>query len=227
MKFKEFTSKEQVLEIIQKTSSKSDFLKYIGYKKNGGNERSLSNLGKKFNINFNELYKVKRTREEYSKNPNYCQYCGKELTFEQRNNKFCSSSCSTTFNNLRKSKQKDSNNLKIDKEISSHNKKEEREVDLISRFENGENFLKGKCSIPAFIRRYFMTKYNSQCSKCGWSEMNPITQKVPLAIHHIDGDCTNNRINNLQLLCPNCHSLTENFGNLNKNSKRFHRQKLN
>ena len=39
-------------------------------------------------------------------------------------------------------------------------------------------------------------------------------------MHHIDGDCTNNKMENLQLLCPNCHSLTSNFGSLNKNSKR-------
>lgn len=44
-------------------------------------------------------------------------------------------------------------------------------------------------------------------------------------MHHIDGDCTNNKIENLQLLCPNCHSLASKFGSLNKNSKRFHRSK--
>lgn len=67
---------------------------------------------------------------------------------------------------------------------------------------------------------------NIPCQFCGWGERNPITGKVPLALHHIDGDCTNNTIGNLQLLCPNCHSLTDNFGSLNKNSKRFHRSKI-
>ena len=38
-------------------------------------------------------------------------------------------------------------------------------------------------------------------------------------MHHIDGDCTNNKIENLQLLCPNCHSLTSNLGILNKTQK--------
>ena len=31
----------------------------------------------------------------------------------------------------------------------------------------------------------------------------------------------NNNEDNLELLCPNCHALTENYGNLNKNSKRI------
>lgn len=30
----------------------------------------------------------------------------------------------------------------------------------------------------------------------------------------------NNKEENLELLCPNCHSLTDNFGALNKNSTR-------
>ena len=71
------------------------------------------------------------------------------------------------------------------------------------------------------IRKYLLEKYNNKCQKCGWSEINPFTNKVPLHVHHKDGDCTNNNEDNLELLCPNCHSLTENFGSLNKKSKRY------
>ena len=45
-------------------------------------------------------------------------------------------------------------------------------------------------------------------------------------MHHIDGDCTNNKMENLQLLCPNCHSLTSNFGSFKtKTQKGFTGQK--
>lgn len=55
-------------------------------------------------------------------------------------------------------------------------------------------------------------------------EVNPVTKLVPLQIHHIDGDCLNNNEDNLELLCPNCHSLTETYGNLNTTSSRVYRK---
>ena len=61
--------------------------------------------------------------------------------------------------------------------------------------------------------------------KCGWSERNPITKKVPIQMEHIDGNSENNSIENLELLCPNCHSLTPTFGALNKGRGRKNRKR--
>lgn len=60
---------------------------------------------------------------------------------------------------------------------------------------------------------------------CGWNEVHTITGKVPIQMEHIDGNSTNNRLENLKLLCPNCHSLTPTYGALNKGSGRKNRKR--
>ena len=60
----------------------------------------------------------------------------------------------------------------------------------------------------------------ARCVDCGWCEVHPITGRVPVTVDHIDGDARNNDLSNLQVLCPNHHSLTPTYGSLNtKNSR--------
>ncbi len=53
------------------------------------------------------------------------------------------------------------------------------------------------------------------CEICGWS-VAASDGRIPVEINHINGDHRDNRIFNLQILCPNCHSLTENYRGKNK-----------
>lgn len=48
-----------------------------------------------------------------------------------------------------------------------------------------------------------------KCQKCGLTEW--LNEKIPLQVHHINGDHYDNRLENLELLCPNCHAKTDNF----------------
>lgn len=79
-------------------------------------------------------------------------------------------------------------------------------------------------NISGYIRRYIFTKYNESCSICRWSTKNTYTGKIPLEIDHIDGDSKNNNEENLRLLCPNCHSLTEFYKNHNRGKGRSWRK---
>lgn len=69
---------------------------------------------------------------------------------------------------------------------------------------------------PASVRRALIFLRGNKCETCGWCEVNKNTGKVPIQIHHEDGDDRNNRPHNVKLLCPNCHSLTPTWGAKNK-----------
>lgn len=75
-----------------------------------------------------------------------------------------------------------------------------------------------------WVKRYLIHKYGEKCMKCGWSEIHKITKKVPIQLNHINGDSDNNNLLNVELLCPNCHSLTHNFGSLNFGNGRTKRK---
>jgi transposase-like protein len=52
-----------------------------------------------------------------------------------------------------------------------------------------------------------------QCEICGIAEW--LGRPLSMSLHHINGDGDDNRLENLQLLCANCHSQTSNFGSRN------------
>jgi hypothetical protein len=51
------------------------------------------------------------------------------------------------------------------------------------------------------------------CERCGIKDW--LGEPLSFALHHVNGDNRDNRLENLQLLCPNCHSQTENFAGRN------------
>ena len=59
----------------------------------------------------------------------------------------------------------------------------------------------------------------NKCEICGCTEW--LGKPIVCQLHHIDGDETNNELTNLQMLCPNCHSQTDNYcGQANKTEKK-------
>lgn len=78
-----------------------------------------------------------------------------------------------------------------------------------SRFRYGNN-IKTANALNALI-----ALRGHRCECCGLTEWldNPIS----LEVHHEDGDSLNNTLENLKLLCPNCHSLTNNYKGKNIN----------
>lgn len=62
-------------------------------------------------------------------------------------------------------------------------------------------------------RRRIFEERGRKCEICGWQEVNPHCGIVPVQIHHINGDNKDDRPENLIVVCPNCHALTDKFMN--------------
>ncbi len=54
-----------------------------------------------------------------------------------------------------------------------------------------------------------------ECEECGWKKVSE-DGRIPLELDHINGVRTDNRIENLRILCPNCHSLKPTHRGKNK-----------
>lgn len=54
----------------------------------------------------------------------------------------------------------------------------------------------------------------NKCEICGIDSWN--NKPITCQLHHIDGNTNNNSLDNIMMLCPNCHSQTDNYGSKNK-----------
>jgi len=170
---------------------------------------------------------------------NICLNCGTET----KNPKFCSSSCSATFNNLKAGRKKPLGNclncgIKIGVKgwRSSRRKYCSNKCGIEYRSKMYiENWLSGKesgskekdkTSCSAFVRNYLLKINNYKCSKCGWGEVNEFTKTIPLEVHHKNGDFLNNIPENLEVLCPNCHSLTNSQLNRGRGRRVYEKTRL-
>jgi hypothetical protein len=162
---------------------------------------------------------------------NKCLECGKETD----NPKFCSRSCSASYNN-RKYPKRGNGKPRYCKNCGKELSKESGHRKIYcnqtcfqeyKRNQKIEKWLSGQWSgtiankrLSSIIRNYLLDKVGHKCEKCGWNEPNPITGEPILTVSHIDGNPENNRPENLEVLCFNCHTLTPSFGSLNNGNGR-------
>lgn len=65
-------------------------------------------------------------------------------------------------------------------------------------------------------KRLFLAGMKQElCELCGWAERSE-DGRIPLELDHINGRHDDNRIENLRILCPNCHSLQPTHRGKNK-----------
>lgn len=178
--------------------------------------------------------RVKRLAEEKNlplpqkkKEHFYCAYCGKEIP---KGKKFCNHSCAASYNNKGTIRNGQSHyckqcgkKMERSRMFCSQKCKEQYEINEIIAGKRSGLYNNGS-SMVKYYRDYIIQTRGCQCEICGWNEVNPYTGNHILQIHHKDGDCTNNLPANLEVLCPNHHAMTDNFGSRNKNSTRVDRR---
>lgn len=148
------------------------------------------------NRNSEKLKVVRRGPLPKVKRNKNCVWCGAELKKSSR--KFCSRKC---------------------------------QVDYYAN-KTMEDWRSGKISgtsmkgLSVSIRNQLIKENNYSCSKCNWNGFNTHTNSSPLEINHIDGNAYNNNPKNIEVLCPNCHSLTKNHSGANRgNGRRIYLRK--
>lgn len=202
---------------------------------------SKSESGKLGNLKSRATQQAQKQQriKDYLENPNYCAQCGQPLPYEKRHNKFCNSSCSASYSNTRRERTKTKTKTFVCMNCGKINKiskcsvrkfcntkcqMEYQQNQYIQKWKKGEVDGLSGYQLNGRIKKYMLEKAEYKCEICGWHEINPVTGKSPLEVHHIDGDYTNNIEENLQVLCPNCHSLTSTYKAINKCGRKQRRQ---
>lgn len=169
--------------------------------------------------------------DEYLKSPTLCLTCNKIVDYFKRTQSFCSRSCSATYHNLKRppktkeTKEKISNGIKrwyntigytpdqllkrkvIAKKIGEQNK-EKAKIKLLNEDFNTLKFER--------LRSRVIYEQDKKCKTCNRSHW--MRRPIIFELNHIDGNNKNNIRENLEALCPNCHSLTDTWRGRNKNS---------
>lgn len=171
--------------------------------------------------------------KEYYKNPKLCRECNLAISYKTRKNIFCSSSCSGIYNNRKRVKKqrycgncgnilkKNARNYCSLKCLYDYKRNEK-----IEKWKKEEwNGSKENGEISSIIRNYLLKEANYTCEQCDWDKINPKSGLPTVTIHHKDGSYKNNRPENLQVLCPGCHSLTDTYGSNNRGNGREYRYK--
>lgn len=78
------------------------------------------------------------------------------------------------------------------------------------KYKTAEEYIQSSCVKSHILKQKLIRDRikENKCEICGYSEW--LGQPIPLELHHKDGNHYNNNLDNLQVICPNCHALQPN-----------------
>lgn len=202
---------------------------------------SLLGVSRSTIVRQKQLYGIRSKYSVFKNENKKCLQCNIDFNcLKSENRKFCSQNCSAVYTNIKRGENnllKNSDIIKIcencnnDFKINSRNFSKHKfrkfcstkchtEYEEKIKFEYVEN---NKSVSSRVVKVYLIKKYGEKCMECGWCENNKTSNKIPIELEHIDGNSENNNLDNLKLLCPNCHSLTPTYKALNRGNGRHKR----
>lgn len=137
----------------------------------------------------------------------FCQCCGCEIDGSFGSGRFCSRKCCSRWCRLQGSRKGG---------LSTKIKREKTQLDKLNKILSNQI---SSSSLHGNLKDYlfkFQLK-EKRCECCGLSTW--VGRDIPTQLHHIDGNHENNSLENLQILCPNCHAQTDTYGYRNMNRK--------
>lgn len=227
---KEYSKKGISTHILRTHLNIDSFKNIDNHKKNYKHEKSMCN---KCNKEFSNYYMEKHKENCNNEIIYICECCGKQTNVKFGSGRFCSRICANKRVHSQKTKekisngikerissnieyiQKNSNKIKVSKKDKDNipnilkNKKDLYNLNLLNRDFDSLKF--------ELIKKRILLEQNNECNNCHISEWN--NKPLTLELEHKDGNHNNNLRENLECLCPNCHSQTETWRGRNQKRK--------
>lgn len=170
----------------------------------------------------------KEAYDKFLKEAKKCLYCGTDLPYEKRSNKFCSHSCAGSFNNkgvCRNGKPLEKKKcMMCDNTVKHRNGKYCSKICEVNHkwILKKESIEKGESCEPRVLKKYIKEKNGEVCSICGLTKWRG--KAIPLVMDHINGNHKNNDPSNLRLVCGNCDMQLPTYKSKNMGNGRHKRR---
>jgi hypothetical protein len=151
-----------------------------------------------------------------------CENCSKNHNGSYGSGRFCSIKCARSFST--KNKRHEINKKvseKLKGRVGTNNWTKETLKKVRKKYkQKSEKYMMETLFEElgwGLKRKRIIKEQNNCCNKCGIGSW--LDSPIVLEIDHINGNNTDDRRDNLEGLCPNCHSITESWRGRNKPSK--------
>ena len=155
---------------------------------------------------------------------NRCKKCGKEFEPVKGLINYCSLECRNSRSWSEEDKKKKSISAKLSEKVKIANRDRPEDywekIGKIRKVNHRKQILESNYKDLSFesLRFRILYEQDNKCNRCGLDKW--LDQEIVLELEHKDGNNKNNTRDNLEMICPNCQSLTNTWRGRNKKERR-------